>query len=323
MLQRDDGVMSEAERQRLLQNLRRTNLDLLPVLHELLRHRNLTAVARVLGVSQPAVSKSLRDLRVIFDDELLVALGRDAQLTPRAQALVEPLSRILIDLGGLLTPVQDFDPSTEPLHLLIRTADYVSVILAPILMRICAEEAPQVDIHFVDSALGNLDHLDALDFMIVPRPLEAVYGKTLGRLALWRDEMTCIVPTRDDRWGESISADEFRRSRHVAYEPSGYRNVTRSTLLQPTASLEVAPVCEAPDFLVLGAIVEETDCIALVPRRLAEVVRRGRDIRIVPIDFPDRQLDIDAFWTARAGAKRGHAWAQNLLARAAATLEPI
>lgn len=323
MLQRGDGVMGEAERQRLLQNLRRTNLDLLPVLHELLRHRNLTTVARVLGVSQPAVSKSLRDLRVIFDDDLLVALGRDAQLTPRAQELVEPLSRILTDLGGLLAPVQDFDPSTEPLHLLIRTADYVSVILAPILTRICAEEAPHVDIHFVDSAMGKLDDLDALDFIIVPRPLETVYGKTLGRMPLWRDEMTCIVASGDDRFGETISADEFRRSRHVAYEPGGQRSMARSILLQPTAALEVSPVCEVPDFLVIGAIVEQSDCIALVPRRLAEVLRRGRDIRLAAIDFPDCRLDIDAFWTARAGAKRGHAWARKLLARAAATLEPI
>jgi len=300
-----------------MQQLRRTNLDLLPVLHELLRHRNLTAAGRALGISQPAVSNALRELRAIFEDDLLVSLGRQAQLTDRAKGLVEPLTRILTDLGVFLEPVERFDPLSEPLHVVIRTADYVSVILAPQLVQMCAEEAPGVDFHFVDRSVGNLEQLDTLDFFIVPRPLAAVLGKTIGSMPLWRDEMTCIVSARDRRWGEVISPDEFRAARHVAYAAGDQLNPSVAALLQPTATLEVAPVCEIPNFLVIGAIVEQTDCVALVPRRLADVLARDRDLRIVAIDFPNRVLDIDVFWSARAGARRGHAWVRDLLGRVA------
>jgi DNA-binding transcriptional LysR family regulator len=300
-----------------MQQLRRTNLDLLPVLHELLRHRNLTAAARALGISQPAVSNALRELRTIFEDDLLVSLGRQAQLTDRAKALVEPLTRILTDLGVFLEPVERFDPLSEPLHIVIRTADYVSVILAPLLVQMCAEEAPGVDFHFVDRSVGNLEQLDTLDFFIVPRPLATTLGKTIGSMPLWRDEMTCIVSDKDSRWGEVITPDEFRAARHVAYAAGDQLNPAVAALLQPTAGLEVAPVCEITNFLVIGAIVEQAKCVAIVPRRLADVLVRDRDLRIVPIDFPNRTLDIDVLWSARAGARRGHAWVRDLIGRAA------
>ncbi len=307
-------------RREIVQRLRRTNLDLLPFLHELLRTRSVTASARALGVSQPAVSRALRELRATFDDALLVSLGREAKLTERAQGMVEPLGRLLGELGMLLEPVHGFDPSIEPLNIVIRTADYVSVLIAPRLTKLCATEAPLVDFSFVDRPISALEHVDALDFMIVPRPLGSLYGETVERLPLWQDEMTCIAAIDDLRWGDAISQEEFRNSRHVVYRAAEERSVAMAAQLQPTAVLEISPSCEVPNFLVIGAIVEEAHCLALVPRRLAEVLARTRGIRIVPIDYPHRRLDIDALWTVRAGTRRGHGWARDLLFRATTDL---
>jgi len=71
----EDVSVGEAEAsQRLLtQRLRRANLDLLPMLSALLRTRSVTASARELGVSQPAVSKALRQLREMFGDDLITS----------------------------------------------------------------------------------------------------------------------------------------------------------------------------------------------------------------------------------------------------------
>lgn len=307
-----------AARRTTLRRLRRTNLDLLPFLHELLRTRSVTESARALGVSQPAVSRALRELRLTFDDALLVSLGRDAKLTDRAQSIVEPLARLLNELGVLLEPVRGFDPLVEPLNIIIRTADYVSVLVAPRLTKICASEAPLVDFRFVDRAISALEDVDALDFIIVPRPLGALYGETIESLALWQDEMICIAAVDDLRWGDIISQEEFQSTRHVVYGAAEERSIAFAAQLQPTAVLEVSPSCEVPNFLVLGAIVEEARCLALVPRRLAEVLARNHRIRMIPIDYPHRQLDIDAFWTVGAGTRRGHAWARDLLLRVTA-----
>src|ERR1700757_1650819 len=97
----------------LASRLKRTRLDLLPVLHELLRTRSVTRTARSLGITQPAVSQSLRRLRRSFGDDLLVSLGRELQLTDRAEALSEPLHGILVQVASLLSPSRPFDPALD------------------------------------------------------------------------------------------------------------------------------------------------------------------------------------------------------------------
>lgn len=56
--------------------LRGVNLNLLPILRELLRERNVTAAAKRLNLTQSGVSEALGRLRVQFGDELLVKTGR-------------------------------------------------------------------------------------------------------------------------------------------------------------------------------------------------------------------------------------------------------
>jgi LysR family transcriptional regulator, nod-box dependent transcriptional activator len=90
--------------------------------------------------------------------------------------------------------------------------------------------------------------------------------------------------------------------------------------LQPTSALETSLVCTTPNFLVIGAVVEQADCVALVPRKVAQELIRSRRLRIVELTYPHRRLMIDAYWSLAASGKRGHAWFRGLLARAAKRL---
>ena len=57
-------------------------------------------------------------------------------------------------------------------------------------------------------------------------------------------------------------------------------------LLQPTSALETHRICTLPDFLVLGAVVDQADCVALVPRKVDEELVRWRDLKIVELTYP-------------------------------------
>jgi len=82
----ETGPVPAAAERDLAARLRKVNLDLLPLLHELLRTRSVTRTAQSFGMTQPAVSRALRQLRLAFDDPLLVSPGRNARLTDRAQS---------------------------------------------------------------------------------------------------------------------------------------------------------------------------------------------------------------------------------------------
>ncbi|WP_421020805.1 LysR family transcriptional regulator, partial [Klebsiella pneumoniae] len=78
--------MDEVERR-----LRAVNLNMLPVLRAILKHRNLTRAAEELNLTQSAVSNILKRLRDHFDDDLLIRDGRQFRLTERANRLFGPL----------------------------------------------------------------------------------------------------------------------------------------------------------------------------------------------------------------------------------------
>lgn len=307
--------------QGLAPRLRQTNLDLLPVLHELLRTGSVSRTARSFGMTQPAVSRALRQLRAAFGDDLLVSIGRGVVPTAKAEALAEPLHRVLGEIDSLIRPATRFDPAREGLHVTIATADYVSLLLAPILTRICAGEAPGVVFEFVDAPLRIAEDLARCDFLLTPRAFGMTLGKRVGTLPLWQDDIVCLAPKRSRTIGNRISAEQFRRSRQAGFQMNPRVPASIRALLQPTAILETQRACTVPNFMVLGAIVEQADCVALVPRKLAAQVIRGRALKIVELGFAQKQFAIDAYWSPAVTGKRGHAWARDLLARAAKLLD--
>ena len=71
------------------------NLNSLVALDALLSECNVTRAARRVGITQPAMSQTLARLRELFDDPILVRSGRGMKRSPRADAMLTPLSEAL------------------------------------------------------------------------------------------------------------------------------------------------------------------------------------------------------------------------------------
>ena len=83
---------------------RRPELRLLTSLEALLETRSVSQAADRLGVSQPAMSRTLARLRDQLGDPLLVRSRGGMVPTPRAEALAGPLRRWLTQGEDLLRP---------------------------------------------------------------------------------------------------------------------------------------------------------------------------------------------------------------------------
>ena len=92
--------------------LNRFDLNLLIALDALLREKNVTRAAERVFVSQPAMSAALHKLREYFNDPLLVRVGREMELTPRGDSLVEPVREALLRIQVMLGTQPTFDPKT-------------------------------------------------------------------------------------------------------------------------------------------------------------------------------------------------------------------
>src|SRR5512143_2207680 len=114
-------------------NLSSLDFNLLKVLDALIAERNVTRAGKRLGRSQPAVSNALQRLRHLLGDDLLVRGPNGFVLTPRAEAIREPLREAMALMENCFGETQ-FDPAKAAGVFRLSTPDRLSIALLPPLL---------------------------------------------------------------------------------------------------------------------------------------------------------------------------------------------
>src|ERR1700691_4681747 len=93
--------------------LRDFDLNLLVILHELLKQGSVSKAAESLGVSQPAVSNSLNRLRKLLGDDLFLRTSRGFAPTRLADSMTGPIAHALETISNAINNTSVFDPKTS------------------------------------------------------------------------------------------------------------------------------------------------------------------------------------------------------------------
>src|ERR1041384_775733 len=122
-----------------------TPLDLhhLQVFDVLLRERSLTKAARLLNVTQPALSKTLARLRRYFDDPLFVRVALRMEPTSKALSLEAPIRHVLDGMRTLRIENVPFDPARSTRSFSFCVVDAGVIKLLPPLVNLLQQEAPR------------------------------------------------------------------------------------------------------------------------------------------------------------------------------------
>lgn len=275
--------------------LRGLNLNRLPVLWELLRCRNVSIAAENLGLTQSTVSAALKDLRDIFDDELLIQSGREFVLSERASELL-PILETTLNLAQELISEPDFSPATDRSIFRIATADYVSTLFLPEILRNFGEVAPEMTVH-------------------VHRPnKKSLYDLQLGLIdmIIGPEQMLDWADARDQDHGmrfEKCFEDSFvaiaRKGTAAPATKDAYLSAAHASIYlqrELPASLEYDTLIAqrasqfnrvlVPEFWMLPFIVSRTELVSLVPKSIAGLFQSLFKIQAFdpPIEFPSLSL---------------------------------
>ena len=101
--------------------------NLLVALDALFQAGSVTAAARRMNVSPPAMSHTLARLRLAVGDPLFVRAGNRLVPTPRAVAMQSRVSRAASEIGALLRPDLPLDVATLERTFIIRASDAIIV----------------------------------------------------------------------------------------------------------------------------------------------------------------------------------------------------
>ena len=127
-------------------NLSKIDLNLLVTFEMLISEGSVSRTAQKLGVTQPAVSHSLKRLRDLLGDELLVRGPRGLQPTMRALALHPLVQTALADVHSILSTTAVFDPAVTRRTFRMSMSDAMSVEALPSIVQHIRQDAPGIDL---------------------------------------------------------------------------------------------------------------------------------------------------------------------------------
>ncbi len=147
--------------------LAKIDLNLLISLQVLLEERNVSRAAGRLFITQPAMSKTLSRLRIVFDDALFTRSSHGMQPTPRAIELTDGLAEILAGIGQLVSK-QAFDPALIDTEITLALSEYIGVALLPTLAKRLQAQAPNLHLRIITRVENQLEQLalGKLDFAV-------------------------------------------------------------------------------------------------------------------------------------------------------------
>ncbi|MEM1413841.1 MAG: LysR family transcriptional regulator [Myxococcota bacterium] len=303
-------------------NLSAVNLNLLVTLDALLEERSVTRAGRRLGLSQPATSAALKQLRGLFDDPLLVAGRPDMTLTARAEALRRPLKQALGQVASLFDEDEPFDASRVTAEVRICATDYVPFVMGAQLVERLAARAPGLRVR-MGTARGYDVHeaLAAGEFELAIGALAHAPGFRWHEL--FRDDGVILVrrghPALSGARDGAIEAEDFARfpQIHLAV----YR---RTGSLVADANAENAS--PEPQFTVGSHVVAPfmlggSDAMVVGSRRVAERLAAVLDLEMLAVPGAARSIPVIMTWHESRDALPLLRWLRAELIAIAASLD--
>ena len=297
--------------------LRNLDLNLLLVFDAVLRERSVVRAADSLAISQPAVSHALNRLRHALKDQLFVRTPAGMSPTPRAEQLALPVRKALNDLQ-LAVEGDTFDPATADRRFTIAVNNYAAVVVVGPIVAAVRAQAPNVRLSLVPSGTLNLgDRLDRgeLDLAISAREID---GERFASRLLIEDRFVAVLRSGHPALRKKLTATSLAELQHLGISSSREDLTFVDEFLKAQESARF--VASDVPYLSAGAVLVQSNLVAILGRKLAMEFRRAYPIEIRELPFEAPPLHSLMSWHRRFDDVPAHRWLRGTIVGATTTL---
>lgn len=297
------------------------DLHLIRVLYTVLTERSVSRAALRLGMYQPAVSASLKRLRELAGDPLLVRSGSGMVPTVAGLRMIEPAADILRSAEVLFSDARSFDPATAHHTFSLAASDYLDPLFLPQLVSQIKSLAPQcpIEIHPLSADSDYRHHLAQGDFDVVignwPLPPGDLH---LGRL--FGDEVVCLVSNQHPAVRRGWDVEAWLSAEHIAPTPThpGARGVIDDHLAAKGLVRNITARC--PHFGLIPAMVAGSLLVLTTGRQYCERYTGVLPVQVLPcpVEFP--RMMYYQLWHERTHASSAGRWLREQIKGVAASL---
>lgn len=285
------------------------DLNLLRVLDALLAERSVTRAGAMLGRSQPAVSNALHRLRTALGDDLLVRGPGGLTLTPRAEAIRQPLHDAIAQVKELLFEGASFSPAHATGVFRISTPDRQSLAVVPSLLDRLQRSAPDTTLHVMTA-----DHHHALALLEEGRTDLAIgwiddEPRHLRHEILIEEHLHCVL-----RRGHPLlkrkarfDIDGVLSFPHVVVSATGARTAIFDDLLA-ARGLGRKALVTVSNFTVVPQLLARSDMIGVFTQLAADIFETSFGLARRPVPLDIGKLTTKMVWHVRTDRDKAQAW---------------
>jgi DNA-binding transcriptional LysR family regulator len=303
-----------------LATLARIDLNLLTVFRAVDEARHVTRAARLLGVSQPAISQALRRMREAFGDPIFVRTPRGMVLTPLAETLAEPIREALGRIERDVLERGPFRARDLSRTFRIRSTDFLESLLVPALLGILATDAPGARLSLLP--VGITLPKEELETGACDLAIAGFFGDLpdgFFQQLLFTDGFSCAV--RSDhpriRGARKPTVDGFCRERHVLVAPGGELGGAVDRALARLRRKRTV-VAGASAFMSGVWLTARSECVITAPSRLLKLLAEPLGLVTFgpPVDLPE--IKVVQVWHGRSHNDPAHRWFRELVRKSLA-----
>jgi DNA-binding transcriptional LysR family regulator len=288
-------------------DISKVDLNLLVVFAALYEHQSVTRAGIAIGLSQPAMSAALAKARRLFDDPLFVLTGGGIKPTARAEALSDPVRRVLASVQSDVLQKTRFDPGTTARTFTLITPDIGEIAFVPKLLARLGAEAPNANVKTLAMPPPAIER--ALESGVADLAVGLFPDLTKARFyqqRLFRNSFICTVAANHPRLTHPISLEKFLDASHAVVSPEGRTHDLFEREMQKRGYVRRIRL-EIPHFLSLPTIIAASDLVATVPRDIGMAFAQLAKLRLLepPVNVV---FDVRQYWHERAHRDPVNRW---------------
>ena len=301
------------------------DLHLIRILYLLLVEKNVSRVALKLKQTQPSISASLRKLRELTGDALLVRGARGMVPTLHGESLLEPAKRILDETEGLFARKLPFvaQEATRTFH--IAAPDYLDSGFLPSVVARLHRGSPgsRIVIHALGPGIDYISLLADGDMDLLIANWDAP-PQHLHLSKLFEDPIICSMhaesPYARRTASDAMTLADYLSLPHVAPSQmlTGYHGVIDAFLEKQNLRRKV--MVESPYFSLMPHMLTQTDLVLTTGRQFLRFHEKTLPLKsfTVPVAFPPMRFY--QLWHERVHQAPEHKWLREQVRAAAKTL---
>ena len=281
----------------------------LPALKLLLSEKSVSRAAESMSLSQPAMSRIFAKLKKSFNDPLMVRVGNRYELTSRAQSILQQLNLLMPQLE-MLNQDDQFELSKVQQTIDIAGTDMDIVYVSERITQI-QKEASNLTFAIRANRLRILDDVISgeVDFALTVSDDQraGLYRQTLAK-----EKFVVVAGANNPITRDELTLDTYLQQKHGKFSfVESTRGHVDEALDQMGLRRDIR--LSLPTFLQIPPFLADTELLFSVPESFAVYLQSHFKIKILPIPFSTRKLEIFLYWHERQHHSQLHQWLRRRL----------